>query len=274
MFLDDQTSWYPMVVAVLALTVLGMEASASEPLRVYTVKNVADEVNQLGQTFSNNNPQTPVIVTGGVPEKGFAPFAAGHYDLLICPQGQCDSAQLSLEPGFRLTDTPVGSYGMAIVVSPSLPVSALTLVDARKLFTGEYTNWAQLDGPNEPVTVYTRELNAGTTVYVKGKLLGDAGFAAGAMAISLDKEILRQVARSPGSVGYVRVNRVAGTNVKVVELKKEANSPGVACSEENVRDRSYPLTVILAAHWNGLSKRTSAILSFVQFCRENQLGLK
>jgi len=263
-----------VLAMVVALAVAGLEALAAEPLRVYSVKNTAAEVEKLGAAFTARNPDTPVVVTGGVPEAGFASFAAGHYDILVCPQGQVHETRLSAGKGFQLAHAPVGSYGMAIVVSPSLAISELTIADVRKLYSGECTNWAQLGGPNEPTKVYSREPNAGATVYMRTKLLGGANMAATVRVLTLDKQILEEISKSTGSVGYVRVNRIGGANLKVVALKKEANSPGVMPSEANVRNGSYPLTVILEAHWNGLSNRISSIGSFVDFCKENDLGLK
>ncbi len=267
--------WILRLCVVLVMTVLGVEASASEPLRVYTVKNIAKEVDNIGKAFAAREPQNPVVVTGGVPELGFSPFASGHHDILICPQGQLDPTKVSAAAeGFQLTETPVGSYGMAIVVNASLGVSELTLADVRRLFVGEYTNWAQLYGPNEPINVYTREPNAGATVYMKTKLLGEADFTSTATEYSFDREIIHQISKTTGSVGYVRVNRLSGTNLKAIALKKEPNSQAIMPSEEKVIDGSYPLTVILAAHWNASSKKTSSIIRFVNFCKENQLGLK
>jgi phosphate transport system substrate-binding protein len=265
--------WFLGLAMILTLTVLGIESWASEAIRVYTVKNISTEVENVAGVFRSRDQQTGVIVTGGVPELGFAPFAVGNVDVLICPQDQLDSTKFSAGTDFELANTRVGSYGMAIVVSTTLAVNELTLAEVRKLFTGEHTNWAQLGGPNLPIKVYTREPNAGATVYMKTKLLGEANFAPTATELSLDRAIIGQVSRSAGSVGYVRVNRISGTSLKAIALKNEAKSPAVAPSEENVRNGSYPLTVVLMAHWNGLSKKAASILSFVNMCKEKDLGL-
>jgi len=265
------------IVALAVVLALGLTVTnnwAGEPLRIYSVKNMAAEVEKLGKEFTARNPETPVVVTGGVPAGGFAAFAAGHHDILICPEGQLDSSKLSVGPGFQLTHAPVGSYGMAIIVSPTLAVSQLTLDDVRKLYAGECTNWSQLGGPNEPTKVYSREPNAGATVYMRTIFLGGANMAASVRALPFDKQIVEEISKSTGSVGYIRVNRVAGANVKVLALKKDANSSGVAPTEENIRNRSYPLTVVLEANWNGASNKVPTIRSFVDFCKQNDFGLK
>lgn len=262
------------VAVVLAWGLAVTENTAGEPLRVYSVKNMAAEVEKLGKEFTARNPDTPVVVTGGVPAAGFMPFGAGHYDILICPEGQLDAAKIAAGQGFQLAHAPVGSYGMAIIVSPTLAVSQLTLDDVRKLYAGETTNWSQLGGPNEPAKVYSREPNAGATVYMRTQFLGGANMAATVRPLPFDKQIVEEVSKSAGSVGYVRVNRVAGANVKVLALKKDASSPGVQPTEENIRNRSYPLTVVLGAHWNASSNKVPTIRSFIDFCKQNDLGLK
>lgn len=258
---------------ILVLTVQVTLSSASEVLRVYTVKNVATEVDTLRKEFCSRNPDIGLLVTGGVPESGFASFASGNQDIMICPQDQLDRAKLSLGTDFQLAKAPVGRYGMAVVVNSDLPIKELTTAQAAKVFTGEYTNWKQLGGPNEPIKVYTREPNAGATVYMKHNLLGKSDFTAAATPLARDEEIIRQISQFSGAVGYVRVNRIAGTGLQAIALKKEENSPGIMPTEETVKSGSYPLTVVLTAYWNNLSKKSSSIQAFVNLCKENQLGL-
>jgi phosphate transport system substrate-binding protein len=267
--------WFLGLNLLALFSIMGAVASASDQLRVYTVKNIATEVEDLAKDFTSRHPGNPVFVTGGVPEQGFTQFASGAIDLLICPQGQLDETKL-LNVGrvFRLKGTTVGLYGMAIVVNSALPVTELTLDEVRKLFVGEYTNWVQLGGPNESVKVYTREPNAGASVYIRSRVLGDSDFTSSATRFSFDKEIIRQISKSIASVGYVRVNRLSGPSVRAIALKKEAGLPGVTPSEQNVSNGTYPLTVTLAAHWNVSSDKAPSIEQFVRFCKDNQVGLK
>lgn len=265
--------WVIASVAILVLGLTVMENFAGVALRVYSVKNVSAEVDRLGKEFTANSPDTPVVVTGGVPPAGFAAFGAGHQDILICPEGQLDATKILSAEDFKFDRASVGSYGMAIVVNPRLPVSQLTLDDVRKLFTGEFTNWNQLGGPKVPIEVYGREPNAGATIYMKSRLLHGAGMTPAVNVMPLDRIVLQEIAKSAGSVGYVRANRVEGANVKVIALKRDAGSPAVQPTQENVRNRSYPLTVTLDAHWNASSDKVPIIRAFIDLCRQKDLGL-
>jgi len=260
-----------LVILGLGLTSTGF--SAGEALRVYSVKNVSAEVDRVGKEFAAHSTDATVVVTGGTPPAGVEALGAGYSDILICPEGQLDATKISAADGFKLDRSSVGSYGMAIVVSPRLPVSQLTLDEVRKLFAGGFTNWSQLGGPNAPIEIFGREPDAGATVYMRTRLFRGASMTPAVRVLSLDRQVLEEIPKWAGSVGYVRANRLADANVKVIALKKDAGSPAVQPNPENVRNRSYPLTVTLEAHWNASSDKVPIIRAFVDLCRQKDLGL-
>ncbi len=52
--------------------------------------------------------------------------------------------------------------GLIVIVHPDNPVRALTLDQIAALFAGRITNWAQLGGPELPVSLYVRDDRSGT----------------------------------------------------------------------------------------------------------------
>ena len=49
-----------------------------------------------------------------------------------------------------------------VVTSPNNPVEELTIQDVGRIFAGQIDNWSQVGGPNQPITVYSRNSNSGT----------------------------------------------------------------------------------------------------------------
>lgn len=52
--------------------------------------------------------------------------------------------------------------GLAIIVHPDNSVNSLEVSQIAQLFSGEITNWRQLDGPDLSVTSYARDDHSGT----------------------------------------------------------------------------------------------------------------
>ena len=56
----------------------------------------------------------------------------------------------------------VAMDGVCVIVHPSNPVKKLSVEQARKIFTGEITNWKELGGPDLKIVVISRDTSSGT----------------------------------------------------------------------------------------------------------------
>jgi phosphate transport system substrate-binding protein len=54
--------------------------------------------------------------------------------------------------------------GLAVIVHPANPVSALTVEQVAAIFTGEVTDWSQVRGAPAPIALYPRDDKSGTGV--------------------------------------------------------------------------------------------------------------
>ena len=83
--------------------------------------------------------------------------------------------------------------GLAVIAHPSNPVNELRTGQIRKIYTGEYTNWNQVDGPDLAIKVMT----VGEPSGVHAKLTSNATVFAFASSVFLG------VAGTTGSFGFV-----------------------------------------------------------------------
>lgn len=113
--------------------------------------------------------------------------------------------------------------GLAVIIHPSNPVNELTLDQIRKIYTGEYTNWNQVGGPDLGVKVMT----AGEPCEGQAKLTSNATVYAFGSSVFLG------VAGTTGSLGFVpkmqtRQLRFIGSHhaVKTMAVKIDVPSQG------------------------------------------------
>jgi PBP superfamily domain len=111
--------------------------------------------------------------------------------------------------------------GLTVMIHPSNPVSELTLKQIQNIYTGEYTNWNQVGGPDLPIKVLTV---GGEPAGGQVKLTSTAIISAFASSVFLG------VAGTTGSIGFLpqmqsRQLRFIGGNQAVKTMAVKINLP-------------------------------------------------
>lgn len=129
--------------------------------------------------------------------------------------------------------------GLAVIVHPSNPVTALSRAQIASLFAGEITSWQQLGGRPGPVTIYARDDRSGTfdtfvTLVLKpnGKSL-----AASAQRFESSSELSDSVARDPQAIGFIGLSYIRQAKaLDIVECELS-----YAATPFAVKTEEYPL---------------------------------
>lgn len=132
-----------------------------------------------------------------------------------------------------LTETVVARDGIAIVVNPGNPVEDLTVEQVAAIARGEITNWKELGGEDAPIAFVGREAGSGTRSAFE-ELTGTEDLCAYDQELTSTGAVIAAVSSTPGAIGYASLSAVED-GVKTVKVA------GVACTEDTVRDGSYPI---------------------------------
>lgn len=97
----------------------------------------------------------------------------------------------------------VGIDGLAVIVHPDNPVTALGVDRIRDLFAGRITNWRELGGPNRPVTLYARDEKSGTWDSFESMVLQGTPLAASAQRFESSSTLSDRVAADPDAIGFI-----------------------------------------------------------------------
>jgi ABC-type phosphate transport system substrate-binding protein len=92
----------------------------------------------------------------------------------------------------------------------------------------------------DSIITYGRENNSGTYMYFKEHVLGNADFAAEVRTLPGTAAVINAVSKDEGAIGYGGIGYVKG--VRAIPVKKDANSPAVPPTLENVVNGSYPIS--------------------------------
>jgi phosphate transport system substrate-binding protein len=175
----------------------------------------------------------------------------------------------------QLRENRVAVSVFALVVNDRVPVRNLSADQIRRLYRGEINNWNQLNGPDMPVLLVSRDANSGTREVFQRRVLlrnepanssrdcesKDDGEAK-VVRCELDstEQVLSTVARLPGAIGYSELR--AGSGLKGLH---RLNIDGEPPSVDDIGESAYPYREIEYAYTYGQPPADSLASSFLGY---------
>lgn len=140
-----------------------------------------------------------------------------------------------------LTATPYAIDGIAVVLHKDNLIDSLTPDQLRDIYTGKITNWSQLDGPDELITVVTREPSSGTRsafAEIIGLEKSDdetTNIIESATTCDSTGAVQTTVSQNKNAIGYMSFSDVDTTKVNTVKYD------GIEITVDTLTDSTYKL---------------------------------
>ena len=206
----------------------------------------------LAEAFMKKNPEVQVSVTGGGSGTGIAALINGTTDVCASSRDmQQKEKDQAKEKNINPVEKTIAYDGIAIVVHPDNPIKDITMEQLKKIYTGAYKNWKELGGPDQPMTVLSRESNSGTYVFFQEHVLNKENYAPTVKLMPASSSIVQSVSADKWSIGYVGLGYTKEGNIKVVPVKKDDSSPAVTPTHATVLDKTYSIARALYLYFNG-----------------------
>ena len=109
---------------------------------------------------------------------------------------------------------------VAVVTSPDLFLSTLTVEQVRAIFTGEIGNWSLIGGPDAHIRLITREEDDSNTKIIREGILGGAPFSNTAVLMTSEADAKNALNNASYAIGYLAYTSIAadGLSVRAVPL--------------------------------------------------------
>jgi phosphate transport system substrate-binding protein len=256
----------PVIAAALVAT------SASVWAGSVTVKG-SDTLVILAQkwaeTYMSKNPQTKIQVTGGGSGIGFAALQNNTTDIADAsrPIKAAERAACIKSFGKSPREYKVALDGLSVYVNADNPLNEISLDQLKDIFTGKIKNWKDVGGADSPITVYSRENSSGTYEFFKEHVLKGQDFISSAQTMPGTAALLQAVTNDKNGIGYG--GAAYGHGGKALKVKKDADSPGVEATEENVLSQKYPIWRYLFNYVNP-EKDKGEISAYLNWIRGNE----
>ncbi len=112
----------------------------------------------------------------------------------------------------KLRDYRVAVVGVAPVVNKDVGITNVTMSQLRDIFLGRITNWQQLGGKNEKISVITRTKDSGTRTTFQRAVLYMYDKPVKTQEQTSNQDVKDIVEKTPGAVSYLPFSYLNDTN--------------------------------------------------------------
>src|SRR5512136_782542 len=262
-----------IALAMLALLAVVLPAApARKMIQIKGSDTMVNLVQILAEEYMGKTPGAALAVLGGGSGTGITGLINQTCDIADhsreWKQKEIDQAW---EKGVTPRPFVVAVDGLSIVVNAKNPLDQLTMAQVGALYRGEIKNWKTLGNYQKPVSLYGRQSNSGTYVFMQEFVLGNKNYSADMKEMNGNAQIIEGLLQDEGAVGYVGVgylydeNRQIRKGLKVLKISKQPNGPGFLPTDKAaVESGAYPISRPLFMSTNGKPKAEVAqFLSWV-----------
>src|SRR5512138_1648268 len=211
-----------IIAAIATLALLGTVLAAKPAAKMIQIKGSDTMVNLvqiLAEEYMGKTPGAAIAVLGGGSGTGITGLINQTCDIADSSrEWKPKEIDQAWEKGVTPRLFVVAVDGLSIVVNEKNPIDQLTMAQVGALYRGEIKNWKTLGNYQAPVSLYGRQSNSGTYVFMK-EMNGNA-------------QIIEGILQDEGAVGYVGVgylydeNRQVRKGLKVLKISKQPNGTG------------------------------------------------
>ena len=214
------------------------------------VKEAAEQIMTL-------NPDIRITIAGGGSGVGIKQVGEGLID--IGNSGRKPSDKEISTYGLTLYRWAID--GVAVVVNPENPVTALTKEQLADIFSGKTTNWKEINGNDGQINLYTRDEASGTRSVFWKKAIHKGDIALSANFVVSNGAMKTAVANDPNAIGYMSAGFV-DDGLTAVALD------GVKPDTESIRNGRY--TVARGLYSNTRGDATGLAQHFIEYLLSNE----
>lgn len=180
-------------------------------------------------------------------DEGFADLLADEADIVLALREiRPDERARAREAGMgdmtdRNRSRVLALDAMVPIVAPGNPVKAISMPDLAAAFAGEIVNWAELGGPNAPISLHLPDAGSGLAQAVEDRLLRPVGLDLPEDVIRhrVSSALSRAVTIDPFGLGLVSYAEVG--NARMLTLTGSCGFT-LEATRRTIKTEDYPLT--------------------------------
>jgi phosphate transport system substrate-binding protein len=247
----------------------GTLAAQRNMIQIKGSDTLVNLVQILAEEFMGKNPGTALAVLGGGSSTGIAALTNGTCHIANHSRAWKDSEiELAKKQGVTPRFFIVAVDGVSIIVNEKNPLNEMKMSDVGALYRGDIKDWRDVGGPSRAVSLYGRQSNSGTYVFMQEHVLGNKNYSTDMKEMNGNAQIIEGVIQDAGGIGYVGVGYLfdqSGNVRKGIKVLK-ISSGGAAFSpldKAAVDSGDYPVSRPLFQATKG--KPSAEVAAFIRY---------
>ena len=213
---------------------------------------------QLAEVFMDADPKVAVAVTGGGSGTGIAALMNKKTDLANSSRAFTDAElKMAEERDVDVLPLVFAMDALTFIVHKDLGIDSLTLSDIRHIYTGQSTNWQAFGGPDLPISLYGRQGNSGTFIFIQRNIL-KADYSLQMKQMNGTSQIIESIKNDVAGIGYVGIGYLideegqVDDGIKILSIQGDDQHQAVSPVDfENVRSGAYAIIRPLYQYLDG-----------------------
>ncbi|QDR83344.1 phosphate ABC transporter substrate-binding protein [Sporomusa termitida] len=208
------------------------------------------------EEFQKKNAKVTVNIAGGGSFTGQNQVAAGSVNI-----GNSDVPLQDSLKDKGLVETKLVGIPFVFIVNTDVAVDNLTQQQYVDIFTGKVTNWQDVGGKNQKITIIHRAKSSGSRGAIAEIVLKGAAFTDNAVIQDSNGAVRAAIGSTPGAIGYVDA-AYADQSVKTLAYN------GVKYSINEVVNGQYPVFTYGRMYTKG--EPAGAVKAFIDYATSNE----
>lgn len=208
------------------------------------------------EEFQKKYSKVTVNIAGGGSFTGQNQVAAGSVNIGNSDVGLQDDLKDKGLVEHKLVGIP-----FVFIANPDVNIDNLTQQQYVDIMTGKVTNWKDVGGKDQKITIIHRAKSSGSRATIADVVLKGAAFTDNAVIQDSNGAVRAAIASTPGAIGYVDAAYVDQT-VKALAYN------GVKYSIDNVANSTYPVYTFGRMYTKG--EPTGAVKEFIQYATSKE----
>lgn len=203
----------------------------------------------LAEEYMSRNPGSALAVIGGGSGTGITAIINRTCDIANHSRDwRRKEIDQAWEKGVSPRFFAIAVDGLSIIVNASNPIERLAMDQVGAIYRGEIKNWKTAGGSDKPVSLYGRQSNSGTYVFMQEHVLGNKNYSPDVKEMNGNAQIIEGVLNDEGGVGYVGVGYLYDKDgrirkgLKVLKISKEPGGEAFSPTDKGAVDSGkYPI---------------------------------
>ena len=170
----------------------------------------------LGETFTAIYPEIAIEVQGSGSREGMITTGEGSVDIGLASR---DIKEAEYQEFPYLVAHTIAFDSIAIVTHPGTALKSLSLEQTKDVFAGDITNFRQVGGPDQPITVVSHREDSTARITFQDLVMEsgevDKIITTAALVGESNEEVRSTLSDTPNTIGYLPIRFLDGSTYPV-----------------------------------------------------------